>query len=163
MAESNGTFSIARVARAWYVACASRELELGAKPLARTILNTPLILFRRPDGKPAALLDRCAHRNAPLSLGRTVAGEIECAYHGWRYNDAGVCVKVPGLLGEADKTTRAVPRFQTREQDGFVWLYAEPDAQPCGAPYRLPPVVNGYTEVRRTVEVESTLYAALEN
>ena len=54
-------FSIARVARAWYVGCASSEL--AAKPIARTILNTPLVLFRGVDGRPAALLDRWDERH----------------------------------------------------------------------------------------------------
>jgi phenylpropionate dioxygenase-like ring-hydroxylating dioxygenase large terminal subunit len=159
--ESNGDFSVARVTRAWYVACVSREL--GGEPVARKILGIPLVLFRGPDGKPAALLDRCAHRNAPLSLGRSAGGRLECAYHGWRYDAAGVCVKVPGLVGEAEKTTREVPCFSAREQDGFVWVYATPDTAPVGDPYRLTALNAGYIEVRRTVEVESTLHAALEN
>jgi phenylpropionate dioxygenase-like ring-hydroxylating dioxygenase large terminal subunit len=159
--ESDGEFSVARVKRAWYVACASRELR--DRPLARAILGTPMVLFRGPDGKAATLLDRCAHRNAPLSLGRRVNGYLECAYHGWQYDSGGTCVKVPGLVGEAPKTTRAVARFATREQDGFVWVYATPDEDPTTAPYRLPTPGRGYTEARRVVEVESTLHAALEN
>jgi phenylpropionate dioxygenase-like ring-hydroxylating dioxygenase large terminal subunit len=159
--QSDGEFSIARITRAWYIACAS--CELGEQPIARVILGTPLVLFRGADGKPAALLDRCAHRNAPLSLGRSIGGQLQCAYHGWTYDTAGVCVKVPGLVGEAEKTTRTVPRFATREQDGFVWVYATAGENPETEPYRLPAPGSGYTEVRRTVEVESTLHAALEN
>ncbi|HEX2385528.1 MAG TPA: aromatic ring-hydroxylating dioxygenase subunit alpha [Candidatus Binatia bacterium] len=158
---SGGKFSIARVARAWYVACASGEL--GEKPLARTILNTPLVLFRGLDNKPAALLDRCAHRNAPLSLGNTLQGELQCAYHGWRYDSSGVCVGVPGLVGDAEKNVRAVPRFPARDQDGYVWVYTAADEEPTAGPFRLPAASGGYTEVRRSVEVSSTLHAALEN
>jgi len=161
MVSATEGFSIARVARAWYVACASREL--GDTPLARTILDIPLVLFRGADGKPTALLDRCAHRNAPLSLGRNIDGQIECAYHGWRYDYSGACVKVPGLVGAVEKTPRAVPRFPACEQDGFVWIYATADAEPACEPYRPPQIPPGYTEVRRAVEVESTLHAALEN
>ncbi len=160
-AEPDGRFSIARVTRAWYVACASGEL--GARPLARTVLGTPLVVFRGPEGKPAALLDRCAHRNAPLSLGRRLDGRLQCAYHGWEYDAAGICVQVPGLVGAAEKSPRAVPRFPTREEDGFVWVYATPDADPATGPYRIPAPGPGYTEARRMVEVESTLHAALEN
>jgi phenylpropionate dioxygenase-like ring-hydroxylating dioxygenase large terminal subunit len=154
-------FSVARVTRAWYVACGSRELR--GEPLACTILGTPLVLFRGPDREPSALLDRCAHRNAPLSLGCAVEGRLQCAYHGWQYDATGVCVKVPGLVGEAEKTTREVPRFSAREQDEFVWVYATAGVEPAVEPYRLPKPDRGYTEVRRVVEVESTLHAALEN
>lgn len=159
--ETGGKFSIARVARAWYVACASREL--GSKPLARIILNTPLVLFRGLDNKPTALLDRCAHRNAPLSLGRTLEGELQCAYHGWRYDAAGVCVGVPGLVGDRETSVRAVPRFPARDQDGYVWVYTAADEEPSAGPFCMPAIPPGYTEVRRSVEVASTLHAALEN
>ena len=161
MTELEGRHSIAHVRRAWYAACGSREL--GEQPLAPTILGTPIVLFRGAGGRPAALLDRCAHRNAPLSLGRTVHGELECGYHGWRYDESGTCINVPGLIGEAEKTPRAVPRFPVREQDGYIWVYAEANVEPDTGPFRLPPAAQGYTEVRRSVEVESTLHAALEN
>jgi phenylpropionate dioxygenase-like ring-hydroxylating dioxygenase large terminal subunit len=160
-AESTGRFSIARIERAWYVACASSEL--GDQPIGRTILNTPIVLFRGKNGAAAALLDRCAHRNAPLSLGRLIDGQLECAYHGWCYDLTGACVKVPGLVGEAEKPPRGAARFALREQDGYVWIYATADVEPAGEPYRLAAVPPRYTDVRRAVEVESTLHAALEN
>ena len=39
--------------------------------------------------------DRCPHREAPLSLGRLLDGDLECAYHGWRFGRGGRCVLVP--------------------------------------------------------------------
>ena len=47
----------------WYVACLSTELK-EKQVLSRTILGTPLAVFRGADGKPAALFDRCASRTA---------------------------------------------------------------------------------------------------
>ena len=47
------------VRNAWYVA--AWEMEIGAAPLARTILNEPVVMFRTSDGI-AALEDRCCHR-----------------------------------------------------------------------------------------------------
>src|SRR5262245_19283114 len=82
--------SVARLANYWYFACQSREL--GKRPLARTVLGVPLVIFRGEGGKPAALLDRCPHRNAPLSIGRVIGGgRLECAYHGWQFDGAGAC------------------------------------------------------------------------
>ena len=40
----------------WYTAATSTEL--GAKPLARTICNEPLVIFRARDGAVAALTER---------------------------------------------------------------------------------------------------------
>ena len=59
-----------RVRRAWYIA--ARSDELRSAPLQRTILGTPLVLFRDGKGTAGALLDRCPHRNVPLSEGRVV-------------------------------------------------------------------------------------------
>jgi phenylpropionate dioxygenase-like ring-hydroxylating dioxygenase large terminal subunit len=143
----------------WYVACASSELKDA--PLARTLSDTPLVLFRGPE--PAALLDRCAHRNIPLSEGRCVDGRLECRYHGWQYGQTGRCLKIPGLPGEAERETRAVPRYATRESDGFVWVWDQPDVEPAVAPFALAPLEPGETEIRRVVEVEAPLLPALEN
>lgn len=150
-----------RMTRAWYVACLSADLE-GA-PIARTVLGTPMVLFRGPGGTPAALLDRCAHRNVALSLGRMVDRRLECAYHGWQYGADGRCANVPGLCGEADKEVRSVPRFASVEQDGLVWVYATPDAEPEGRPFAVPSLGEGAVAVRRVVEVEAPLHPALEN
>jgi len=159
--ENESSAFSSRLTRAWYVACASAEFEDG--PVARTILGTPIVLFRGAGGAPAALLDRCAHRNIALSLGKVVDRRLECAYHGWQYAEDGKCVKVPGLCGEAEKPARAVPRFAALEQDGFVWVFATPDAEPQGRPFAVPALGEGAVEVRRVVEVESPLHAALEN
>jgi len=40
------------------------------------------VLFRDAEGRPACVLDECAHRACPLSIGRVVEGTIECPYHG---------------------------------------------------------------------------------
>ena len=128
------------VTRAWYVVCPSWELK--RQPLSRTLLGTPLVLFRGPDGKAAALLDRCAHRNVPLSLGRIVEQRLECCYHGWQYGPDGRCLRIPSLCGPADKEVRSVPRFAALEQDGFVWVYATADVEPSERPFVLPSLVN---------------------
>ena len=61
--------SVAKLTRFFYVACLAEELT--AAPLARVIAGVPLVLFRS-QGRAAALVDRCPHRNVPLSLGRMV-------------------------------------------------------------------------------------------
>jgi phenylpropionate dioxygenase-like ring-hydroxylating dioxygenase large terminal subunit len=160
MANELSTLS-PRMARAWYVACLSTEL--GEGPIARVVMGTPMVLFRGPDRAPAALLDRCAHRNVPLSIGRIVERRLECAYHGWQYATDGRCAKIPGLCGEADKEVRSVPRFPTLEQDGLVWVYATADVEPDGRPFAVPSIGEGAVVTRRVVEVEAPLHPALEN
>ena len=159
--ETKGHLSVARLGRFWYVACQSSEL--GKKPLARCVLGVPLVLFRAADGRAAALLDRCPHRNVPLSLGQVVAGgRLECAYHGWQFEAGGRCAHVPGLLGD-DGRERRTPAASVREQDGFVWVYPELDTAPEGEPFALPATRPHYTTVVREVETSATLHATIEN
>jgi arylsulfatase A-like enzyme/nitrite reductase/ring-hydroxylating ferredoxin subunit len=160
---TKGHVSVARPAQWWYVAC--RSAELGRRPLARTLLGMPLIVFRGDGGRPAVLLDRCPHRNVPLSLGRVLpSGRLECAYHGWQVDAAGRCRTVPGLCDEGDATGRHAPAFATVERDGFVWVFATPDVAPTGEPLALPlRHVSGYATIERVLDVEASVHATVEN
>ncbi|MBN93367.1 MAG: (2Fe-2S)-binding protein [Deltaproteobacteria bacterium] len=157
-------FSVVRLTRAWYVVALSSEL--GSKPLGRTLLGVPLVLFRDSEGQASALLDRCAHRNVPLTEGRVVGDRLECGYHGWQFDGGGACRKIPGLCADrsGEQPGQSVPCYATREQDGLIWVYGEADERPATEPYALPVVgEEGYTTVRRVVEVEASLHATLEN
>ncbi len=159
---TKGHYSVARVLDAWYAACRSDDLQ--DEPISRTILDLPIALFRAAGGRAAAVLDRCAHRNAPLSAGVVDAdGCIACPYHGWRFDGSGRCREVPGLLEPGDMDGRAVPAFAVREQDGFVWIWARPGAEPDGEPMRIPCLSSDYLVVVREYDVECTMHAALEN
>ena len=159
--ETKGHVSVARLGRFWYVACQSADLR--DRPLARDVLGVPLVLFRTADGKAAALLDRCPHRNVPLSLGRVVTGgRLECAYHGWQFEGGGRCAQIPGLLG-SEVRERRVPAAAVREQDGLIWVYPELDSEPDGEPFSLSAAGPDYARVVRVVETDSTLHATIEN
>jgi phenylpropionate dioxygenase-like ring-hydroxylating dioxygenase large terminal subunit len=151
----------------WYVACLSRELG-RRRPLARTVCGIPLALFRDGTGRAAAVLDRCPHRNVPLSIGRLREGLLECRYHGWRFDASGACRAVPGLCppGDPGRRARAAEAFAVSERDGFVWVLPSAGAggEAAGEPFRFPHVDDPrYTTVRRAFDVAGTLHAALEN
>jgi phenylpropionate dioxygenase-like ring-hydroxylating dioxygenase large terminal subunit len=153
--------SAAPLANAWYVLCESRELR--QRPLSRMLMGEPLVLFRAADNAPAALLDRCPHRNMALSMGRLTGDRLQCAYHGWQFDAAGTCRHIPGLTGKTDLSNRAVTRLPTREQDGYVWGFANPLADVATEPPRFPTIGEGATTVRRMVEAEASLFAVVEN
>lgn len=155
-------FRVARIPSAWYFACTSGAL--GKRPVAITILDQPLVLYRGRDGRAAALLDRCAHRNAPLSLGRVRGDRLACGYHGWEYGADGVCRRVPALSGRAETSARCVPSFAVRETQGTVWVFAAPDTSPHCEPFTLPHVGEpSYGTFRIDYHVEASLHATLEN
>src|SRR3954469_16283070 len=109
-------------------------------------MDTPLVAFRGTDGRAGVFVDRCPHRNYPLSQGHvTAAGTLECGYHGWRFDTAGRCVAVPGLAtgSGADAAPRRVAAHATIERDGIVWFWGEPDADPVRQPFSLPTLPEG--------------------
>jgi phenylpropionate dioxygenase-like ring-hydroxylating dioxygenase large terminal subunit len=147
----------------WYVACLSTDLG-RRRPVDRTVLGVPMALFRGGDGRVAAVIDRCPHRNVPLSLGTVEAGLLQCSYHGWRFDSEGACRAVPGLLEEPDRRARRVDTFPTAEHDGFVWVFPTRDVEPSTSPFRFPWVDEaGYETVRRSLSVTASLHTALEN
>jgi phenylpropionate dioxygenase-like ring-hydroxylating dioxygenase large terminal subunit len=155
-------YSVAQIRHHWYIACESAALK--AKPLPVTILDTPLVLFRHEKGEASALLDRCAHRNVPLSLGYVEDCRLVCGYHGWEYDGGGVCQKVPALTGEQTGKARRVPAFPTKERAGYVWVYLDPDTTPTVEPFEFPLLDDrAYSTVRYQASLQATLHASLEN
>ena len=123
----------------WYIAALSRNVT-DRKPLASTVLEEALVLFRGKSGEATALVDRCLHRNAALSKGDVFDGCIGCPYHGWTYDAQGNCVIVPSEGPEVRvREGRRVEHFPTREQDGFVWVYmGTPERAGEKEPFRFP-------------------------
>ena len=91
VARSTSPFPLDR----WYVAGFSWELK--DKPLARTLLSRPMVLFRTRDGQVAALQDRCCHRELPLSCGSIEGPGLRCGYHGTGQTTLGQRARVAQL------------------------------------------------------------------
>ena len=155
--------SVVHIRRAWYPV--ALDAELRATPLRRVVLGRPLAIFRDHTGAPAALLDRCPHRNVPLSLGDVQPdGTLACAYHGWRFAADGTCTEIPGLCSGHSPSARAATAFPTRLQDGIIWVWADhatpPDRDPLPMPLLHAP---GYRTVTRRVEAPACMHATIEN
>jgi phenylpropionate dioxygenase-like ring-hydroxylating dioxygenase large terminal subunit len=103
----------------WYVAAS--DTEIGRKPLARTILGEPVVLFRTEAGKPIAFEDRCAHRHLPLSMGKLVGDALQCHYHGLCYGTDGHCVRIPGQ--EHIPQAAKVRTYPLVERYKWVWIW----------------------------------------
>jgi len=104
---------------AWYPIIWSKDLT--GELLARTVLNESLVFFRAPNGRVAALEDRCCHRAAPLSRGKLVGDHLQCGYHGLKFDTTGRCVEIPG-----QKTAPAgaqVRSYPVCEKWSAVWVW----------------------------------------
>lgn len=121
----------------WYIAADAATLR--DKPLARKILDEPIVLFRDASGKAAVLTDRCPHRNVQLSGGKVCDGKIQCPYHGWEFDGSGSCVAIPSLSGsEAIPRTAVARPYPVIEQDGYVWVWVGDEAPGDRLPFQLP-------------------------
>lgn len=105
---------------AWYVAGWASEFT-AQRPAGRMIIDEPVVLFRTHNGSLVALEDRCAHRLAPLSLGRVEGDDLRCMYHGVKFSAAGQCVEVPGQAGTAKKL--CVQKYPVVERHRWAWIW----------------------------------------
>lgn len=79
----------------WYPVAAIEFLDPG-RPHPILVLGIDLVLWRDGAGVWQCFADACPHRLAPLSEGRVEAdGTLLCAYHAWRFNGEGQCVRIP--------------------------------------------------------------------
>ncbi len=113
------------IRNAWYVAGWASELS-AEKPLGRTFLNEPVVLYRKNDGTAVALEDRCCHRLAPLSLGRIEGDALRCMYHGLKFDSSGACTEIPGQ--DRIPPTMKVRAYPLVEKQKLLWIWTgDPD------------------------------------
>lgn len=118
----------------WYAAgwCG----EFADTPVARTILERPIVFYRGESGACVALDDRCPHRFAPLSRGRRSGDRIVCGYHGLEFDATGRCVHNPHAGGSLPAAL-SVSTYPLVERYGMVWIWmgradaADPDRIPA--------------------------------
>jgi phenylpropionate dioxygenase-like ring-hydroxylating dioxygenase large terminal subunit len=103
----------------WYVIAFSREV--GRALMRRDCLGDPVLLYRTAEGEPIALFDRCPHRGMPLSMGRLLGDVVQCGYHGFEYDSAGVCIKVPSQ--DAVPATMCLHRYPLVEKWQWLWIW----------------------------------------
>lgn len=105
----------------WYVAAWDHEVT-GTQPLGRRLLDEPVVLFRDSQGQPHALMDRCPHRFAPLSLGKVVGDSLRCAYHGLEFGGSGMCSRNPHGNGNIPRSAQ-VRRYPVVERWSVLWIW----------------------------------------
>jgi phenylpropionate dioxygenase-like ring-hydroxylating dioxygenase large terminal subunit len=109
---------------------------VGPSELRKTILlETPLVVGRDLDGNPFALNDACPHRGMPLSCGWFDGQQVECSYHGWKFDaHTGQCQLIPSLTADQKlKVDRIYAgSYPCEERDSYIWVFI-PEPSPPGA------------------------------
>lgn len=151
------------VRNTWYPAVWSDDL--GRSLLARTFLNERVVLYRKQDGTPAALHDVCPHRIVPLSMGKLEGDDVECLYHGLRFNCRGDCIDNPNGTGTIPKAAR-VQAYPVYEKWSMVWIWmGNPElADPSMIP-DLPWMTDTdhYTAIHGTLKLQANYLLVMDN
>lgn len=95
--------------------------DVGDGPVGATLCGQDLVAVRL-GGEVCVFEDLCAHRGTRLSLGRVRDGcQLECPYHGWRYDADGECVLAPQRPDLASHLRARVRRYEAVERYGLIW------------------------------------------
>src|SRR6185437_5088133 len=128
----------------WYPAMLARDLKAG-QIRATTLLNLPIAIGKDAQARAFALADLCPHRAMPLSFGRVCGSEVECCYHGWKFDaHSGQCRAIPSLADGANvKVDRIFAKgYACAERDGYIWVYVpDPEARLTNDREQEPPPV----------------------
>ena len=112
------------VENTWYVAGRSPEFPVD-EPQGRVVAGRPVLVWRTRDGSVGAFDDRCVHKRMPPSEGRVLAdGLLECAYHGFCYDAAGKCQRIPSQLATQAPARQNRPAGQVTPLHGLDWQVA---------------------------------------
>lgn len=110
----------------WRRVCRVDEVDAG-QPVGRIVGTADdrdhrICVVKRPGGEFVTMLDRCPHRDIPLSRGLVKDGVLTCPGHFWRFDlGTGERSDLPGVRATL---------YPTRVVDGWVEALLPPPAPP---------------------------------
>lgn len=116
----------------WYPLSPLEDLKRD-RPTPVTLLGMRLVIWKPQNADSfRVFLDQCPHRLAPLSEGRVdeETGNLMCSYHGWQFDQGGVCTQIPQL--DQEQLDKNIPQqycvlsYPTREEQDLLWVWADP-------------------------------------
>ncbi|MBL8340711.1 MAG: Rieske 2Fe-2S domain-containing protein [Rubrivivax sp.] len=88
-------------AAAWLFVGHDSQVPQAGDFITTHLAGQPVLMLRQADGGIAVLLNRCAHKGAPLAT--APAGHVDrylrCPYHGWTYRLDGTLAGIPVKAG----------------------------------------------------------------
>ena len=113
----------------WFTVCYGHELAIGDVMSVR-YFGKELAVWRGEDGAARVLNAHCPHYGANMATGGKVHGNLlECPFHAWRWDEAGMCREIPYSLKIPPQAKRedCAPKWPTREVNGMVMVWYHPD------------------------------------
>lgn len=151
------------VKKSWYAAAWSEDI--GEALFSRKILNEPVLLYRKSDKQVAAVADLCPHRFLPLSQGKRIGDEVECAYHGLKFNDKGECTNNPNGNGKIPRACK-VRAYPIVEKYKLVWIWmGDPELadEELVPDYHWLDTPDKFTEVHGTLNLNADYLLVMDN
>jgi phenylpropionate dioxygenase-like ring-hydroxylating dioxygenase large terminal subunit len=130
-----------------------------------TRLGERLVFARGENGVAFCLRDRCAHRGAALSAGKTVGDTVQCPFHGFQYDSSGRGAVIPANGRDAPVPDRFhVVSYPVHESHGFIWIWWGENPPADLAEPRFFEDIDGSFSSRMIVDPWETHYSrAIEN
>ncbi len=107
------------IRNAWYVVATSEEVSRTL--IARDVMETSVVMFRKRDGQAVVLQNRCCHRSFPLVNGTLEDDTLRCGYHGLRYDYTGRCVEIP--MQSHIPPSLVLRAFPVVERPPLIWAW----------------------------------------
>lgn len=116
--------------KTWWAIALSSDVRVG-KVIPARLFERDVVLWRDSSGLLLCMAAHCPHLGANLGIGGEVFGDqLQCPFHGWRYNGDGCLISVSGpgrpRRGVHTKTYRVIERV------GVIFLWngdGEPDIE----------------------------------
>ena len=106
----------------WYPAIRSDQLE--DKPVRLRMLGQDVVVFRDSGGEARCLANTCVHRGGSLAGGKIKGDCVQCPYHGWEFDGAGECRRIPSLGKDARIPARVrTDAYPVQEKYGLVFAF----------------------------------------
>lgn len=115
--------------RYWQPIAASADVSSREPTKLIRILGEELVLYRNKAGGIGLVGPRCAHRNASLLYSVPEDNGIRCCYHGWLYDDKGVCIERPNEPSDLAGKVK-IPSYPVQERGGLIFAYLGPEPAP---------------------------------
>ena len=148
----------------WYRALPADQVRRNQLHQA-TLLEIPLVIGRDKEGSPFALRDACPHRGMPLNCGQFDGQQVECGYHGWRFDaHTGQCKLIPSLTSDQNLRIDRIyaGSYPCEERDSYIWVFV-PEPGPAGAGFtKQAETQHSAPEVEKFTDKYKTAYLTAE-
>ncbi len=106
----------------WHAVLPLAQLEAQNNLAGARLLGEDIVIWRAGD-QVLAWKDLCVHRGTRLSLGEVLPDHtLQCPYHGWTYDAAGQCVKIPAHPEQRPPAKARAFSYQARVAYDMVWV-----------------------------------------